>query len=57
LTKSNTKQANLVRQSILKELSPHQNQIHTITYDNGLEFFEQHNIAQTLSANIFFVHP
>jgi IS30 family transposase len=57
LTKSNTKQANLERQSILKELPPHQNQIHTITYDNGLEFFEQHNIAQTLSANIFFVHP
>ena len=57
LTKSNTKHANLVRQSIVQGLTPYQNQIHTITYDNGLEFSEHQNIAQTLSANIYFAHP
>ena len=57
LTKSNTKHANLVRQSIVKGLKPYQNQINTITYDNGLEFSEHQNIAQTLSANIYFAHP
>jgi transposase, IS30 family len=56
LTKSNTKHANLVRQSIVQGLIPYQNQIHTITYDNGLEFSEHQNISQTLSANIYFAH-
>ena len=32
LTKSNTKHANLVRQSIVQGLKPYQNQINTITY-------------------------
>jgi IS30 family transposase len=40
LTKSNTKHANLVRQNILQGLTPYRNQIHTITYDNELEFSE-----------------
>jgi IS30 family transposase len=56
LTKSNTKHANLVRQSILQGLTPYRNQIHTITYDNGMEFSEHQNIALTLSANIYFTH-
>ena len=56
-SKSNTKHANLVRQSIVQGLKPYQNQINTITYDNGLEFSEHQNIAQTLSANIYFAHP
>ena len=55
LTKSNTKHANLLRQSILQGLKPYQNQINT--YDNGLEFSEHKNIAQTLSDNIYFAHP
>jgi transposase, IS30 family len=45
-----------VHQSILKGLPPHQNQIHTITYDKGLEISEYQNISQTLSANIYFSH-
>ena len=57
LTKSNTKHAKLVRQSIVQGLKPYQNQINTITYENGLEFSEHQNIAQTLSANIYFAHP
>ena len=57
MTQSNTKHAKPVRQSILQRLIPYRNQIHTITYDNSLEFSEHQNIAQTLSANIYFAHP
>ena len=57
LTKSNNNHANLVCQSIAQGLKPYQNQINTITYDNGLEFSEQKNTAQTLSDNIYFAHP
>ena len=46
-----------MRQSIAQGLKPYQNQINTITYDNGLEFSEQKNTAQTLSDNIYFAHP
>jgi transposase, IS30 family len=54
LTKSNAKHAKPVRQSIAQGLTSYRNQIHTITYDNGLEFSEHRSIAQTLSANIYF---
>ena len=57
LTQSNTKHAKPVHQSIVEGMIPYRNQIHTITYDNGLEFSEHQNIAQTLSANIYFAHP
>ena len=36
---------------IVQGLGPYRNQIHTITYDNGLEFSEHRIIAQMLSAN------
>jgi len=57
LAKSKTKHAKSVRRSIEQALAPHQNQVHTITYDNGLEFAEHQKMAQTLSANIYFAHP
>ena len=57
LTQSKTKQAGSVRQSIEQGLAPHRNRVHTITYDNGLEFAEHQKMAQTLSANIYFAHP
>lgn len=56
LAKSKTKQAKSVRQSIEQGLAPHRNRVHTITYDNGLEFAEHQNMAQTLSAKIYFAH-
>ena len=46
-----------MRQSIVQELKPYQNQINTITYDNGLEFSEHKNRAKSLSDNIYFAHP
>ena len=33
-----------------------ENQIHTISHENGLEFSEYQNISQALSANIYFFH-
>ena len=57
LAKSKTKQAPQVRQRIEQTLAPHRSRVHTITYDNGLEFAEHQKMAQTLSANIYFAHP
>ncbi len=57
LAKSSTKQARSVRQTIEQGLMPHRNRVHTITYDNGLEFAEHQKMAQSLSANIYFAHP
>ena len=57
LAKSKTKHARPVRRSIKQALAPHQNQVLTITYDNGLEFAEHQKMAQTLSADIYFAHP
>jgi transposase, IS30 family len=57
LAKSKTKHAKPVRRSIEQALAPHQNQVHTITYDNGLEFAQHQIMAHTLSANIYFAHP
>ena len=47
----------MVDSLIEQTLAPHLDQVHTITYDNGLEFAEHQKMAQTLSANIYFVHP
>ena len=57
VAKSKTKHAKPVRQSIEQGLIPYRNRVHTITYDNGLEFAEHQKMAQTLSANIYFAHP
>ena len=57
LAKSKTKQAASVCQRIEQALTPHRSRVHTITYDNGLEFAEHQKMVQTLSANIYFAHP
>ena len=57
MAKSKTKQAEAVRKSIEQELIPHRNRVHTITYDNGLEFAQHQEMVQTLSAKIYFAHP
>ena len=57
LAKSKTKQARSARKCIEQGLAPHRDQVHTITYDNGLEFAEHQAMAQTLAAKIYFAHP
>lgn len=57
LASSKTKQAAQVRQGIEQSLAPHRDRVHTITYDNGLEFAEHRIMAETLNADIYFAHP
>lgn len=57
LTAPKTKHAKRVRKSIERALAPHTNRVHTITYDNGLEFAQHQQMANTLSAKIYFANP
>ncbi|WFE69564.1 IS30 family transposase [Thiomicrospira sp. R3] len=41
----------------IKVLKPMAEQIHTITYDNGLEFADHERMAKELNAKIYFAHP
>jgi transposase, IS30 family len=38
-------------------MQAHQGQVHTITFDNGLEFAEHAKIGAGLGAGIYFAHP
>lgn len=51
------KTAAAVRQAVVRGLQPYQALVHTITYDNGLEFSEHAGMAQDLEAQIDFAHP
>jgi transposase, IS30 family len=51
------KQAGLLAQAAVESLRAHQGQVHTITFDNGLEFAEHAQIAKGLGADIYFAHP
>ena len=46
-----------MRQGREQSLAPHCDRVHTITYDNGLEFAEDQAMAETLKADIYFAHP
>ncbi|MDH5775784.1 MAG: IS30 family transposase, partial [Nitrospirota bacterium] len=51
------KTAAAVRQAVVQGLEPYKDQVHTITYDNGLEFSEHAGMAKELEAQIYFAHP
>lgn len=51
------KTAAAVRQAVVRGLEPYKDQVHTITYDNGLEFSEHAGMAKDLEAQIYFAHP
>jgi transposase, IS30 family len=40
----------------IKVLEPISSKIHTITYDNGLEFAEHERMAKALDVDIYFSH-
>jgi len=46
-----------VRKAVTRGLQPYKARVHTITYDNGLEFSEHESLAQDLEAQIYFAHP
>ena len=51
------KEASLVKDAILKALLPIKDFVHTITFDNGLEFAQHSKIAQELECQTFFADP
>ncbi len=51
------RQADLVRRATISLLLPFVDRVHTITGDNGKEFAEHMQIAETLKAAFYFAHP
>jgi len=49
--------AKAVRKAVVAGLTPHKNQVHTLTYDNGREFSDHEGIANDLEAQVYFAHP
>jgi IS30 family transposase len=57
IVKLTGKYADLLAQSAVAHMQPYQKMVHTITFDNGLEFAAHEQIAQGLKADIYFAHP
>ena len=57
IVKLNGKDAKELAQKTIEYLRPMSSLIHTITYDNGLEFSEHEYTAKELGAGIYFAHP
>lgn len=51
------RQADLVKQAMLSLLLPLTNRVYSITSDNGKEFAEHKQIAESLHADFYFAHP
>jgi len=51
------RQADLVKQTMISLLLPFADRVHSITSDNGKEFAEHVQIAETLKATFYFSHP
>lgn len=51
------KNATILADKMIEAMTPLSSIIHTITFDNGLEFAAHECIAKALNADIFFAHP
>lgn len=51
------KNADLVRDEMIKIMMPLKDNVHTITYDNGREFVHHQGIGGALSSKIYFAKP
>jgi IS30 family transposase len=51
------KTAKAVRNAVTQGLTPYKDRVHTITYDNGLEFADHEGMASDLETCIYFAHP
>lgn len=51
------KHADLLAQAAVKGMQAHKGQVHTITFDNGLEFACHEQIAAGVDADIYFAQP
>ena len=50
------KTAKAVRNAVTQGLTPYKDRVHTITYDNGLEFADHEGMASDLETCIYFAH-
>jgi len=57
IAKSQSKNAKVVADIIIKLLKPFASKLHTLTLDNGKEFADHERISQALGIKIFFAHP
>ena len=57
IVKLNGKNAKDLANKAISALKKYKDKIHTITYDNGLEFAEHEEMAEKLGADIYFAHP
>ena len=57
IAKVERKTAAMVSSAIIRLLRPHAQQVKTLTSDNGKEFAEHKNIAESLNAGFYFAHP
>ncbi len=51
------KHAEVVTQAIIEMLTPYQDDLHTITFDNGKEFAFHDKISQAIDVNSYFSRP
>lgn len=51
------KTARNVSNAIIRLLKPFSDRVHTLTFDNGIEFIEHERIAKALDAQTFFANP
>lgn len=49
--------AEATRKAAVRKLATISKRVHTITFDNGKEFADHHNMASALDADIFFAKP
>jgi IS30 family transposase len=57
IAKVPTKEAEGVKEAVLRLLTPLSEHVHTITSDNGKEFARHEAIAESLNADFYFAHP
>ena len=57
IASTNTKKSAIVCAAITDLLKPYQNDLHTITYDNGKEFADHEKIAGSLGVSCYFANP
>ena len=57
MAKVERKTAAQVRSAIIRLLRPHARKVLTLTADNGKEFAEHKDIAESLEADFYFAHP
>lgn len=51
------KQAEDLAQAAIREMGDLKQRVHTITFDNGMEFADHETIAKGLDTEIYFAHP